>query len=183
MSKKKPLDELTKAKLIYSVELGIFAVLFLVLSLLFFLRVIPISDWKRWVFTIGTLAGGVWIFTDLIWTIVSKKRRAKNALIDKIMVAPLSACLITFDIICLVNAWETNSSGDEWYRIAIGTALAYGAAVYAFQAIYHWFFPVPMVLETSKEMEKAKLEEEAEAQKAQEEAPSPEEEKQDEEKE
>ncbi len=99
------------------------------------------------------------------------------------MVAPLSVCLITFDIICLVNAWETNSLGDEWYRIAIGAALAYGCAVYAFQAIYHWFFPVPMVLETSKEMEKAKLEEEAEAQKAQEEVPSPEEEKQNEEKE
>ncbi len=182
MSNKKPLDELTKAKLIYSIELGAFGVIFLTLSLLFFLRVIPITEWKRWVFTIGTLAGACWAIADLIWTIASPKRRAKNSLLDKAMIIPLSLSLATFDIICLVNAWETNSNGDEWYRLAIGIALAYGAAVYAFQAIYHWFHPIPMILNTAEEMEKAKLEEEAEAQKEQsEEAPSPEEEKQDEE--
>ena len=81
---KKKIDELTKMKLIYSGELFLFAIVGAVLGTLFIVDVIHVKDWKKWVFTILTLIGGIYFVVDLIWSIVSKKKRKKVSLFDKI---------------------------------------------------------------------------------------------------
>ena len=63
---KKKRDALTKSKMLYSGELGLFSILFAVLGILFLTGTISVADWKRWAFAIVTLAGGVWLIIDFI---------------------------------------------------------------------------------------------------------------------
>lgn len=137
--------DIKKAKLIYSGELLLFAIIFAVLGILFLLAVIKVREWKRWLFTIGPLVGGAWLIADFIWALVSKKRRAKVSLIDKIVVLPAGLAAMTFDIVALCNNWLLNPTevSDLWYRYMVGSLLCYYAASYLFQSIYHWFNPIP----------------------------------------
>lgn len=159
---KNKMDELKKAKLMYTVELAVFAVLFAILGILFLTDVIKVYDWKRWAFAIVTLVGGIWLIIDLFWTIFSPKRRTKNCLLDKIMVAPMATAIVVFDIVAFAMGW-VNATGDAaekpvlFFRLSIGIALCYYALVYAFQAIYHWNKPVPAIIEAANE-EKAEKE-------------------------
>ena len=178
---KKKRDALTKSKMLYSGELGLFSILFAVLGILFLTGTISVADWKRWAFAIVTLAGGVWLIIDFIWTLVSKKRRAKNCLLDKAMVAPMALCVLAFDILAFAFGW-VNASGEGAstailsFRLAIGIALCYYAAVYVFQAIYHWYKPLPLVIEAALEEEEEEKKK-AEAQEASGEQPVTEEKK------
>ena len=146
---KKKLDTLTKAKLIYSGELLVFAIVFVVIATLEFTQVIKISTRHHIIFNWVTLAGGTWILADLIWALCSKKRRKKVALIDKILHAPNGLYLITFDIYALVT-----NPDDSVFQICIPIALSYFGACYIFEAIYHYFYPVPGLVEIEKEAEK-----------------------------
>ena len=178
---KKKRDALTKSKMLYSGELGLFSILFAVLGILFLTGTISVADWKRWAFAIVTLAGGVWLIIDFIWTLVSKKRRAKNCLLDKAMVAPMALCVLAFDILAFAFGW-VNASGEGAstailaFRLAIGIALCYYAAVYVFQAISHRYKPLPLVIEAALEAEEEEKKQ-AEAQEASGEQPVTEEKK------
>ena len=84
-----------KTKKIICGEYLIFAVVAAVLSALILTRVwILGQSGFRYVFIYFTLALGAWFVIDLFWTIFSKKRRAKNSLLDKILPlpAPDSSC-------------------------------------------------------------------------------------------
>ena len=87
-----------KNKLIYSGELILIAVVFIVLGILELLKVITLSDRFQLIFKIITLVGATWLVTDFIWTLLSKKRRANYSLMDKIMLLPLAIYLYAFDI-------------------------------------------------------------------------------------
>ena len=132
---KMPIEK--KLKLIYSGELAIFAVVFAVLGILFLTEVIKPADWKRYVFTYLTLAGGLWLIADFVWTLASKKRRAKHSLLDKCLVLPVAPILISFDIYCIINGCAETLP----YRWFIGVDFCYLSLVYAFQAIYHYYKP------------------------------------------
>ena len=130
---KKKIDELTKMKLIYSGELFLFAIVGAVLGTLFIVDVIHVKDWKKWVFTILTLIGGIYFVVDLIWSIVSKKKRKKVSLFDKITLAPSGLTLFCLDIYALINlikdpTW-TGANGN-FFRYEIGIALCYIAIIY-----------------------------------------------------
>ena len=64
-----------KYKLIYSGELLLIAVVFLVLGILKLTGVMTSKQPRIAIFNWITIFGGLWIITDLIWTLVSKKRR------------------------------------------------------------------------------------------------------------
>lgn len=153
---KKKLDETTKVKLIYSGELAFFAIVFLVLGILFLTKVIAVQDWKRLVFTWATLVGGFLLIGDFVWALVSKKRRKKICLLDKIMILPVSLFLIGFDLYALI----TNLLDVEVYAIVVGVDFIYIAADYIFQSIYHYFKPVPGLFEDEKKPETPAIEEE-----------------------
>lgn len=148
--KKKKLDPLTKVKLMLAVEYLVFVVVFAVLGILFLTGVIKVAEWKRYAFTYVTLAGGVWICVDFFWTAFSPKRRAKNCLLDKILMFPVGLALLGWDIYAIANGCAESLP----YAYVIGGDFCYIAAVYLFQAIYHWFRPIPAVIEAALEESK-----------------------------
>ena len=147
---KKKLDPVTKVKLILSIEYAIFVLLFLVLGLLFLLDVIKVADWKRYAFTYVTLAGGAWIITDFFWTAFSPARKAKNCFLDKCLMLPVGLALVGFDIYAITQGCAETLP----YRYVIGINFCVIAAIYAFETIYHWFKPIPAVIEAALEDDK-----------------------------
>ena len=135
-----------KNKLIYSGELILFAIVFLVLGILELVRVINLSDRFQLIFKIITLVGATWIITDFVWTLLSEKRRANYGLLDKIMLLPLACYLIGFDIAGFVVARPY-----EYYQIGVPIAFFYLACVYTFQGIYHYYNPVPILMKAIEE--------------------------------
>lgn len=156
----KKMDELTKAKLIYTIELIAFSLIAITLGILFLLGIIKVLDWKKWAFTIITLIGGCWAVIDFIWTIKSEKKRKKNSLLDKILLLPSALTLIVLDIICLINLIKdkdfTGFDNVNIFKYEIGIALIYVAIVFIIEAIYHWYHPLPLLLEEDKKEETEK---------------------------
>ena len=149
---KKKMDDLTKAKLIYSIELLVFSVAFLVVAILKMTGVIPTNETRQLVFNWITLFGGSWIIADCIWAIVDKKRQKRIALIDKIIHVPAGIYLIAYDLYCLI-AKPTDS---RIFQFGFPIALTYLCLCYMFEAFYHYKYPVPGLLEAAKEDEKNK---------------------------
>lgn len=144
------MDKQTKRiKLIYSGELLAFAVVFIVLGILELLAVIKMSERFQLIFKIITLVGATWLVVDFVWVMLSPKRRQKNSLLDKVMVLPLAVYLYVFDIIGFIL--QPNSG---YYQIGVPIALFYIACVYVFQGIYHYYNPVPSIVEMIEEAEK-----------------------------
>ena len=162
---KKKMDPLKKIKLIYSGELILIAVVALVIGILDLTYVIRINNTVLTIFNWVTMFGGLWIIIDFLWTLLSPKRRAKNALIDKIILLPLGTFLLTFDLIALIGNYSKDNQYD-FYRIGVSVALLYLSFAYTFQGIYHWFHPLPSLLE---ELEKEEQEEPQEVNKVKEE--------------
>lgn len=163
---KKKLDDLTQCKLIYSGELLIFAVVFVVLGLLFLFGVIKVADWKKWFFTILTLVGGIWVFIDFFWTLKSEKKRKKNSLLDKVLLLPNGAIIFVIDIFTLVMlikdpSW-TGFYGVNFFQYLIGGAVLYCALVLGFEAIYHYFHIHPMVYQILEEAKEKEAQEQSE---------------------
>ncbi|MCH3910043.1 MAG: hypothetical protein LKF75_00485 [Bacilli bacterium] len=147
---KKKMDETKKVKLIYSGELFIFSILFVVLGILFVTGVIPMTDRRKTVFTYLTLAGGVITLGDFIWALASKKRRAKTAIIDKILVLPSSLTFLSFDLYFLISGVYE----DQVFSYLIGFGFIYLACVYLFESLYHYKFPIPGLLDDDEDKEK-----------------------------
>ncbi len=140
---KKPLDDLTKAKYIYSGELLAFSVAFTVLGILTMTGVIGVSEnrvnWITWI----TLVGGSLLIANTIWFFCSKKKRAKGSWLDTLIILPVPFTMIPLDIIHLTSLFF------------------YLTLAYVTEAIYHWFNPLPVLVEAAKEDEEKKEEGEA----------------------
>jgi len=139
----KKLTEQQKTKLIYSLELGIFSIIFLVLGVLKITQVMPYKETRRIIFNWITLFGSLWGVADFIWAIASKKRRTRVCLLDKALILPLTFYIISFDLISLIK----KPSNNGFYIYMIGFAFLYIAVIYSFQAIYHFYKPIPGLLE------------------------------------
>ena len=159
---KKKMSDFDKAKLIYSGELLLFSVVFLVLGLLIVLHVITLSKNYRYIFTFLTLAGSIYLIADFIWFCCSKRRQKKNSFIDKVLVAPLGVALLTIDLISIISGIE--KMPYEYFQYACSCIFFYAASVYAFQGIYHFKVPA-RALVVAYEKEEAKERAEAEKQK------------------
>ena len=142
--KKKKLDMLTKGKLIYSGELMIFAIVFLVFAILRITGVMGGNQTRSAIFNWVTIFGGSWLIIDCLWALFSKKRRPKVALIDKILHAPAGIYFVSFDIYCFVTHPEPAS---DIYRVGVPVVLFYLCSCYLFESIYHFFIPIPGLLE------------------------------------
>ncbi len=153
-----------KMKIIFLVEFLIFVVVFIVLGILEILHIIGNKEVMHTVFNWVTIFGGTWMLVDFFWTLFSKKRRLKNSVLDKALIVPAGIYLITFDIMCFCKL----SFIDTAFRqLMIGILFFYFAAVYLFQAIYHWFVPLPALANSRKDFEeqiRAEMEKEQAAQ-------------------
>jgi hypothetical protein len=145
--KRKKLDELSQAKLVYSIELGVFSLIFLTMGLLFYFEVIPMSDRRITIFSVITLVGGFLGVGDFVWFLCSPKRRKKNSMLDKASLLPVPLCLIPLDIVTFANG----AFPDRAYSIMFFAVFLYFAVDYLVQLIYHWFRPIPMLLDTEED--------------------------------
>ncbi len=150
-----------KTKLIYSGELLFFSILLIVLATLEILNIIGRRPIMLNIFNFVTAAGGTWMIVDFFWVLFSKKRRKKNSLLDKALLIPLGIYLITFDVICFVRMSEMwkDETFNQFRRLMMGIAFYYMGGIFLFQAIYHYFVPVPTLVEAIQEAYKAEQEE------------------------
>ena len=152
-----------KVKLIYTAELLIFVAVAAVLSVLFFIEVLPASLAKARIFSVVTTVGFGYLVFDLIWSIMSPKHRKSAPIIDKCLTLPLALFFIGFDIYIYINNWG-DTINFVLFRYVLGGIFAYVAAIYTFQAIYHYKYPLPSLIESSlKAAEEAKAIEAEEA--------------------
>ena len=140
---KKKMDFATKAKLIYSGELLIFAIVFIVIAILKFTDIIKYNATRATIFNWITIFGGTWLIVDLIWALFDKKRQKRIALIDKIIHAPAGLYLVVFDLYCLI----TQPSDQNVYQIGIPIVLSYLGLCYIFESLYHFKYPIPGLIE------------------------------------
>ena len=136
-----------KIKLIYSIELIAIAIIALVIAILRIIGLMTPNSTRLLVYNIVTTVGGLWIITDLIWCLLSPKRKAKNCLLDKFIILPLGLFLLGFDIYCFI----VREVPEALVIYGVSGALIYLAVVYIFLGIYHYFKPVPQILEAINE--------------------------------
>ena len=142
-----------------------FAVVFLVLAVLKFVGVIGTHPVRLTVFNWITIFGGSWIVVDFFWAMFDKKRQKRVALIDKSIHLPAGLYLIAFDLYCLIAKPDVSS---PICRYGIPIVFAYLGICYAFEAIYHFKYPVPGIFDaleedkSSEEQEQPALEEKQE---------------------
>jgi len=153
---KKPLDTLTKAKLIYSGELLGFSILFLVLGILILTGVIGVSDTKILIVTIATLIGGPVMIFNFVHYCVSEKKRKKSSLLDILFLLPIPLVMIPIDIMRFCGMVQ-----NEMYRYILGITFLYITIAYSVEGIYHYFVPLPVLVEAAKEEEEEKAKEAA----------------------
>ena len=145
---KQKMDEFTKAKLIYTIEISIFALAFLVVAILQLVRVIKFGETHLRVINWITIFGASIGILDFIWFLNSPVRRKKNSMLDKCLLVPLMIYILVFDIICFINY---ENPQVDLAQIMIPIALIYVSAVYTLEAVYHWYKPVPMLFEALEE--------------------------------
>ena len=154
-----------KAKLVYTIELLVFACLFAVLGILFLVGVLHTSTWKKWlVLTVGTL-GAVWCYVDFFWCLKSPKRRAKNSLLDKALVLPNALYAFVINIYFWVKLAPFNEDSDIMFAYCLGASLCYFSIIYIIEAIYHWKHPVPGLIEIENQIAEEEALENGEASK------------------
>ena len=141
---------LKKAKKVYTIELAIFTLIFLVLGILILVDVIPLRGTFRKVLIYVSIAGSLWLLADFFWTCFSKKRRAKNSLFDKLLALPAGIAVLVLDILTFVIGFEESNQLHETF---VGILFCYLAAAYVAQIVYHWFRPLPMLIEGAREEE------------------------------
>ena len=162
----KNMDTVKKAKLIYSGELIVFSVIFLVLAILIVTGVLVKSDTFMHIYHYVTLAGGTWMIADFIWIMCDKKRQLRASVLDKGLVLPLAISLISFDIVALVNPDLTTNI--MYHRYGLFSFFLYITIIYAFEGVYHWYRPIPGFIEdVMRQEEERKLQEEEQKQKEQ----------------
>lgn len=168
-AKKEKMDPVKKAKLVYSGEFLLIAIVFIVLIILKFTDVLRSDNFiKSTIFNFVTLVGGLLIIGDFIWATLSKKRRSRTCYLDKCIHLPIGIYLLTYDIISLVN-WNANYylgiEAYSWFKYGVIIVFIYIAIDYTFEGIYHYFYPIPEFLrleaEVRKEQEEERLEKEA----------------------
>jgi len=159
---KQKMDDLKKAKLVYSGELIIIGIIFLVLGILKILGIMSSSDTSRTIFNWITIFGGSWIIFDFFWSNFSSKRRQKVCLLDKYLGLPAGIYVIVIDILSFTG----NASQTTW-KYFIAGLFFYITVNYIFQGFFHYKHPTPELLRAVEE--DRKVEEEKASQAVQEE--------------
>ena len=68
----------------------------------------------------------------------------------------LGMYLIAFDILCLCEYPLFGMEFAQFRRLMMSIAFYYLAAAYLFQSIYHYFYPIPAIIQAIEEEKKEK---------------------------
>ena len=155
-----------KGKLLYSGELILIGIVFIVLAILRFVNTIGYNETKRQIFNWVTIFGSSFLVLEFIWTLFSKKKQAKACWIDKILNVIAAVYVVSFDIYCFIQGANLD---QEIYKYGICILFTYIAVNNMFQGVYHYFKPTKALLaaieEDTKRMEEEQLQVEQEANK------------------
>ncbi len=152
---KKKMSSSKKMIIFYSVELLVIAAVFITIAILDLTGVLTISVRQHIIFNFVTVLGGAWFIADFVWATFSSKRKERICYIDKILHLPLGLYLIAFDTIMFVH-W--NVLAYEVYLYGMTGAFLYIGICYTFEGIYHFFKPIPSMIEEEKKEDPASAE-------------------------
>lgn len=144
---KAKMDPAKKTKLIYSGELVVFSVIFLVIGFFKLFGVIGTNPTYRLVFSIITSCGALFMYGDFLFSLINKKRRAKVCLLDKIINLPAATYLIVYNILSFLAIGNVIVLPELFYKISMAAVIFYLSGSYCFQGIYHYFNPTKELLE------------------------------------
>ena len=148
---KAKMSEDKKIRLIYSIEIIVFAIIFTTIGVLKVVHVLPYKEIMRIIFNWVTVFGSLWPIADFIWLMCSKRRRKKNSILDKALLLPLAIYIFTYDLISLIGPKQS----DNFYIYMVSGALFYVGVIYIFEGIYHYFRPIPSIINAIEEVKKA----------------------------
>ena len=135
-----------KTKLIYSGELFIFSIVFAVVGVLELTGVLTLlkkhPNWFFYITSFGVLLGVL----DFIFYLVKKEKRENKSFFDKIFLFPNIVFLVIFDLNFFI---KKESLFDIRYAISI--LFLYNSLNYLAQSIYHYFKPIPGLIEDKTE--------------------------------
>jgi len=151
------MNEAKKEKTVYTVELAVFAVVYLVLGILIVTNVWIIKGTFRKVMIFVAVLACLWGIVDFFWTLLSAKRRKKYSLLDKALSLPLSLAVLGFNLYVFYE-WSASGSLQSAvelttasHQVFVGVIFLYAAAMLAFEAFYHYRHPIPLLLEAMGE--------------------------------
>lgn len=159
MEDKQKMPAAKKMKLIYCGELLVIALVAITMGVLKMLKIIGQNQTRLLIYNIVTLVGAAYILFELGWWCFSKKKRAKNSLLEKLLPLPASLYLIFFDITCFVQGSSLN---EMFLRLSISCVLLYAGAISLFMAILRFFKPNKQLINMIEEAEKEELAEKEE---------------------
>ena len=142
--------------------------MFLVLGILRLTGLRGYNHVARMIFNIVTTAGAIYGIYNFISYYVSSKKRAKTSLVDIWTVLPITLFLIGFNTYCYIVVFplseaQVTESIKEICKYCMGGLLVYAGITFLFQAIYHYFKPIPLLYQILKEEEEEKKLEEQKA--------------------
>ena len=158
MKEKMPIEK--KTRLIFLGEYLLIAAIALVVGILKMAGVIPTKPTRLLIYNIISIVGAAYLAFDLIWYMISAKKRARTDLLDKLVVLPVLLYLVGFDIYCFINYGKP--MWDIFVVMSIGSALVYIAIIYIFLGIYRYKHPSKQIQEAIKELEEEQAEKQAE---------------------
>jgi len=144
---KKKLDDFTKTKLIYSGELIVIAIVLIIIGILQVCNVMNISETFLNIFKFLAIGGACFFTYDITTTFVNPRKREISCLLDKFTIIIIPPYTLTISIMLFIgNEFVWNNP-----KLFIVPLIFYIAAVYIFQGIYHWFFPLKALFEDEEE--------------------------------
>lgn len=149
----KKMDDLKKAKLIYSGELILIAIVALIIGILELTNIIKVGHWFIVVFTWVTILLAPAMLIDNIYVLAKPERREKANVFDRCTLIPIYIYLIIIDFITLMNALMMPQA---YHQITIGILILSVACIYILQGCYHWYHPLPALIKAIEEDQKAK---------------------------
>ncbi len=147
MEEKKKLDEVTKTKLFYSGELVIIAIALIVVGILQVVGVMNFSETFLHIFKFLALAGMCYFIFEIVTIIKIPKKRENVCWVDKCTVLVIPPYTFTLSMLLFFGN-EFVWSNPKLFLVPL---IFYLAAVYLFQGIYHWFFPLKILFEDDEE--------------------------------
>lgn len=137
-----------RTKLIFLAEYIFIGLVLLTLGLLRILDVIPFNSTRLLVYNIITTVGAAYLIFDFIWVIVSKKKKEKACMLDKILTLIPGLYLVVFNIICFAKLYDSLG----FYQYSVGAVLLYAGLASLFMGIYHHYRPTKQILEAIDEI-------------------------------
>ena len=144
-----------KYTMIFFVEYLVVALVLLVVGFLKVFDIIKYNPNRLLAYNIITLIGVAYIFFDFFFNILSKTRRAKVSILDKVLPLIVAIYLLVFDILVLAKI----NQDLNFIKYSIGAVLLYAGSFALFSGIYHLFKPTIQIKEAIEEAYEEKLKE------------------------